>query len=197
MVEGPPQGSAITSAGAQGPAGRQAGVPGRHRSVAMSLYVALQCLAAMALLLSFLFSPEAVPRLWGCPFERILHLPCPGCGMTRAFCAISHGDLVGAWVLNPFAYVFYGGAVVAIVWPFVLWRRPGWERALRRSRAVTVGALLLVGAMWVFGLLRILCLTMADCSELQHEHGDTENHGDLPPAAGRPALHQRGLVPRS
>lgn len=126
----------------------------------MRLYVALQLLAGLALGLSAAFPAAAVPVLWECPFKRFLYLPCPGCGLTHAFCAISHGDFAAAWGFNPFGYVFYGGAVAALVWPFVVRCRPQWEQVLLRGRAVTVGALLLVGAMWVFGLARLFCLSL-------------------------------------
>jgi len=123
---------------------------------ARGLYLALQLLAGLALVLSWVFPAAATPTIWVCPFERFLHLPCPGCGLTRAFCAIGHGEFAAAWAFNPFGYVFYGGAVAALVWPFVARWRPQWEQVLLRGRAVTIGALLLVSAMWVFGLARLV-----------------------------------------
>lgn len=154
-VSSVPQPTAVAEPGTDGvghPLGRWHGATG--------LYLALQLLAGLALGLSRVFPVEVAPAFWVCPFKRFLHLPCPGCGLTRAFCAISHGDLAAAWALNPFGYVFYGGAVVALFWPFVARWRPQWEQALLRARLVTLGALLLVGAMWVFGLVRLLCLSL-------------------------------------
>lgn len=29
--------------------------------------------------------------LFGCPFDRLLHIPCPGCGSTRAWSSFFHG----------------------------------------------------------------------------------------------------------
>ena len=120
--------------------------------------LALQLLAGLALVLSRVFPAGATPALWVCPFKRYLDLPCPGCGLTHAFCAIGHGDFSAAWAFNPFGYVFYGGATAALVWPLVARWRPQWEQALFRPRTVASGALLLVGAMWVYGLVRILRL---------------------------------------
>ncbi len=31
-----------------------------------------------------------------CPIQLFLHIPCPGCGLTRAFVAMSHGHLLEA-----------------------------------------------------------------------------------------------------
>lgn len=36
-----------------------------------------------------------------CPFFRLLHLYCPGCGSTRAVYHLLHGDLAGCFCCNP------------------------------------------------------------------------------------------------
>lgn len=49
-----------------------------------------------------------------CVFLHFLGIPCPGCGMTRALCALLRLDFVGALKYNPlifcmpyvFAYIF-------------------------------------------------------------------------------------------
>jgi hypothetical protein len=38
-----------------------------------------------------------------CGFARIVHLPCPGCGSTRAMLALASGDLAGLLRYNPLA----------------------------------------------------------------------------------------------
>ena len=119
-------------------------------------------LAGLALLFSRMFPAAAVPAVWVCPFQRLLHLPCPGCGLTRAFCAISHGEFAAAWALNPFGFVFYGGTVIALLWPLVARWQPRWEEQLQRSRALTLGAVLLVVALSGFGLARALCAAAAN-----------------------------------
>lgn len=49
----------------------------------------------------------AVPSRWldeapnVCLWRRALGRPCPGCGMTRAFSHLAHGDARGAWAHNP------------------------------------------------------------------------------------------------
>jgi Protein of unknown function (DUF2752) len=48
---------------------------------------------------------KAVP----CAFAHIFHLPCPGCGSTRAVLAFFQGDLHGVLRYNPF------GPVVAML----------------------------------------------------------------------------------
>jgi hypothetical protein len=57
---------------------------------------------------SAVWSPKDLPGFVLCPFRAVTGLPCPGCGMTRAFCAIGHGDFASAFgfnVLAPFVFL--------------------------------------------------------------------------------------------
>jgi uncharacterized protein DUF2752 len=40
-----------------------------------------------------------------CLLRRVFHLPCPGCGMTRAFASLAKGDWSTAVALHPLAPV--------------------------------------------------------------------------------------------
>ena len=42
----------------------------------------------------------ALLAFFGCPFERILHIPCPCCGVTRAWLAFFRGDLRTAFTYH-------------------------------------------------------------------------------------------------
>jgi hypothetical protein len=55
--------------------------------------------------LAGLLYAKAVP----CVFARLFHLPCPGCGSTRAVLALLGGDLHGVLRFNPF------GPVIALL----------------------------------------------------------------------------------
>ena len=46
-----------------------------------------------------------------CPMMIIAHLPCPGCGMTRAFLLVLMGHYKEAWELQPLVYgwILFGG----------------------------------------------------------------------------------------
>lgn len=39
-----------------------------------------------------------------CPLKKILHIPCLGCGMTRAVFAIFHGNILGSFRYNLMAF---------------------------------------------------------------------------------------------
>jgi hypothetical protein len=43
----------------------------------------------------------AVLSLWKCPFRLFFGIPCPGCGMTRAFFAFFRGDFSGMMQAHP------------------------------------------------------------------------------------------------
>jgi hypothetical protein len=48
-------------------------------------------------------------QLWlpPCFFHYITSIPCPFCGMTTSFALIVRGDLVQAWLANPWGPLFY------------------------------------------------------------------------------------------
>jgi hypothetical protein len=73
------------------------------------LELGLLAFAGAALLGSCLLSPEqsgSGPVL--CPFRLATGLPCPGCGLTRSFVAMGHGDVREAFRQHAFGPIFYG-----------------------------------------------------------------------------------------
>lgn len=60
-----------------------------------------------------------------CPFYRLTGLPCPGCGLTRAFVCISHGQFAQSLHWHPIGWLVY--AVF-----FALWLRAGATLAVGR-----------------------------------------------------------------
>jgi hypothetical protein len=89
-----------------------------------------------------------------CPFRRLTGLPCPGCGLTRSWVYLVHGDVHAALWANPFGPVTIA-AVLALAGVSLAARvrrrpPPDLERLAQRPWAI---ALFLV---WVaFGLVRI------------------------------------------
>ncbi len=47
-----------------------------------------------------------------CPTKRFLHIPCPGCGMTRAFVEIINGNVYDA--------IFYNANIIIVLPVFIL-----------------------------------------------------------------------------
>jgi hypothetical protein len=62
--------------------------------------------AARAFRVLLVLSPLALAELLRvpvCPTAAFAHVPCPGCGLTRAAKALLHGDVDGAIAMNPLA----------------------------------------------------------------------------------------------
>jgi len=73
---------------------------------------AFAALAVGAAIVAHLVSPGRDHWLPKCPFHELTGLWCPGCGSSRAACALSHGNLVEAFRHN----VLFLPALAALVW---------------------------------------------------------------------------------
>jgi hypothetical protein len=95
-------------------------------------------------------SPEDIP-LCPCPFYMLTHIKCPGCGMTRACIAITHGDMRSAWNYQPFSF---GLVFLAVGFALVPNRiRQGWQRIPCYARNSLIwGLLVLVIGFWAYRL---------------------------------------------
>jgi hypothetical protein len=88
-----------------------------------------------------------------CLVAAVFHVPCPGCGLTRAAFALARGDLGAAYSLHPMSLVVIPFVTIVIGAHAVKYVRTGraWTDA-RLSRATELlfaaTALLLV-AVWV------------------------------------------------
>ncbi len=83
-------------------------------------------MAAIILLMSFIMRTDGDQAVFlpgsssplpdTCSSRRLLGIDCPGCGMTRAFISISHGEFARAWHLNHASLVVYFFVAVQIPW---------------------------------------------------------------------------------
>jgi hypothetical protein len=117
--------------------------------------------AASALAVSFVWTPSAMPKLELCLMRRFTGVPCPGCGLSRAFCAISHGELGAAWTFNPFGFAFYALALALVAWPFVARASPQFERTFTASPRFFRAGVLVFALMLVFGVVRAYAVIAA------------------------------------
>ncbi len=62
---------------------------------------------------SAVWLPPDDPTFVLCPFRFLTGLPCPGCGMTRAFCHLAHGHFITALQFNPFSPFVFLLAIIA------------------------------------------------------------------------------------
>ena len=113
-------------------------------------------LASAVFAVSAIWSPSELPGFVLCPFRAVTGLPCPGCGMTRAFCALGHGDLSAAFGYNALAPFVFAAAL--LLWAHALATvlkldaaRAALERLKPTQRAAAV-LLALTLAWWVVRL---------------------------------------------
>ncbi len=93
-----------------------------------------------------------VPEL--CTYHRLTGYDCPGCGMTRSFISMAHGQWQRAWHYHPFGSILF--LYIAAQIPFHIWQilRQRWGRTLLRvepwhSRLVIAFLILFLGfAIW-------------------------------------------------
>src|SRR5207244_9617366 len=62
-------------------------------------------LGALALVLLAAALPSQGAGVPICLFRYLTGLPCPGCGLTRSFSCILHGDFVRGYDYHPFGYL--------------------------------------------------------------------------------------------
>jgi hypothetical protein len=114
-----------------------------------------QLIAGVALATSMVVPASQLPVMPLCPFKLLTGFPCPGCGLTHAFCSISHGHLKVAWQANPFGFLFYTLALACLAWPWLRASFPGIEAFMRRTRALVWAPATVIVGMWVYDLARI------------------------------------------
>jgi hypothetical protein len=130
------------------------GIAATRPRPAVSEWVAMA--GAAAALGAFALSPEGIsdgPVV--CPFRLLTGLPCPGCGLTRAWVYLAHGQWRDSLVANPFGVVLAALLValaVAVVAARVRRVPPPDLDHLVRRRWLQV----LVGGWLAFASVRLL-----------------------------------------
>ena len=91
-----------------------------------------------------------------CPFRALTGLPCPGCGLTRSWVHLMHGDVSGAFTYNVFGPLTLAATAIAVVAGAVcLVAGPGALRRLRLRRLLPV-LVVAIGVWLVYGVARIV-----------------------------------------
>lgn len=119
-------------------------------------WVVFVCLSAMFLVSMVWRVPDESTFIL-CPFRMVTGLLCPGCGMTRAFCALGHGELRRAIHFNALSPLLYLSLIVvwvgAAATVFNLPRVRVVVMRLRPNPAFSVVILALVLVWWVARLV--------------------------------------------
>ena len=121
-------------------------------------YLRMAITLGSVLVASRYLDPDRLPVI--CAFRLVTGLPCMTCGMTRAFHAISLGQLGVALEYHPLGPVFYCLTVFYFV--FASFRFLGWRVRLlaiqEPVRLMVYGSLGLLFACWMVRLLAVLSL---------------------------------------
>jgi len=116
--------------------------------------------AALAALVWAAAALPAALRWQQCGFARMFHIPCPGCGMTRAVMLLMAGDWRGSLHMHPLALpVLAAGATFALatVWTTYVHGWPMVHKS-RLGRASLVGLGVAYAASIILWALRWLGL---------------------------------------
>lgn len=109
------------------------------------------------LLLAARFLPFERYPILACPLRTFAHIPCPSCGMTRAFVRVAHGELGRALEVSPLGTLLALGAVVAVGWLLlrltVLRRGLVVELSKRESFAARLGIVATILGNWTYLLV--------------------------------------------
>ena len=74
---------------------------------------------AAATVVLYRYDPARVRFYPVCVFHALTGLQCPGCGGTRAIHHLLHGDVAGAFRLNPLLFAVAPFTAVSLRWPRV------------------------------------------------------------------------------
>ncbi len=99
---------------------------------------------------SFFYYPYAFTGPVLCPMALVLGLPCPGCGLTRAFGLMTHGHFAEAAAFHELAPAMLGYLV--FLWVYKIWESArGTPPRLPTARIGAVAALVVAG-FWIVRL---------------------------------------------
>jgi len=118
-----------------------------RRSVLPWALVGLAGLAGLAIF--HFWVPSEDPRTAICLFRRAFDLPCPGCGLTRAFAHLAKGEWAAAFADHPLAFLLALELALAwVAWGAALAGRLPQYRPLKLEVFLLSHVALLV-ALWL------------------------------------------------
>jgi hypothetical protein len=138
----------------QGPTPEQSRVAQRTRL----FYLTMALVLGGILLASRVVEPSRLPNM--CLPDMLVGVPCITSGLTRAFHAISLGQLRTALAYHPLSLLLYGVAILHLL--LACLRLLGWKaRLIRIPNPVPMMVWTTVGLLFVFWIPRVLATLLA------------------------------------
>jgi hypothetical protein len=82
------------------------------------LYCGIFLLFSAILITSYFYHADPNPKISVCMFYNLTKLPCPGCGLTRSFCAIAKGHITESFSFHIFGPLLFASVIFG--WAFSL-----------------------------------------------------------------------------
>ena len=99
------------------------------------------------------FALEAGFRL--CWFKALTGISCPTCGLSRAFLALWHGQVIQALLYNPFMLLFTLAALLQQSATLVLKRRLALDATVHQRQLLLIISLALFLLNWLYVIWRL------------------------------------------
>ena len=88
-----------------------------------------------------------------CPSRFLLGIPCPGCGLTRAFVLLLQGKIVEATIMHPYWAAVVIVAIVAFLYRYCLSNYEFWQK---RSKLLQMCAIIIFISAIIFYVYRMV-----------------------------------------
>ena len=98
-----------------------------------TIIIATATISAVAILI--------LSDIYVCPLNYILGIPCPMCGMTRAFLSVISGDFAGAFYYHPLWIIIIIGVIFIVLYELRIIRIP---KTLFNIICIILGILLIL-----------------------------------------------------
>lgn len=122
------------------------------------------CVAAVGIALAGILQVEGETRISllgttlpeSCTWRVLMGWNCPGCGLTRSFVSLAHGNLGAGWHFNPAGTVLFAALVFQL--PYRTWQlvrlhrgKPSYHHWLLEIQPIVLACLLMVS--WLVRLV--------------------------------------------
>jgi hypothetical protein len=136
-----------------------------HHAIMLAVSVVVLALAATMSVrgegtqVSLPWMTSPLPEL--CHMRRMTGLDCPGCGLTRCFISIAHGDVAAAARYNLGGVLLFGLLIAQLPYRSLqLWRLSRGLPALKLRRLTTVLAVIVISMLILQWLWKFYWMTM-------------------------------------